>query len=71
VDESFLKALLDDVFCVFSDSCEASRNGSHPPLVTLDENFKCMSISTFGGKDEGRFVVLARGVLSLRIRKLA
>jgi hypothetical protein len=40
-------------------------------LVTLDENFKCVSISTFGGKDEGRFFVLACDVLSLRIRKLA
>jgi hypothetical protein len=30
-----------------------------------------MSISTFGGKDEVRFGVLARDVLSLRIRKLA
>jgi hypothetical protein len=29
-----------------------------------------VSISTFGGKDEGRFVVLAHDVLSLRIRKL-
>jgi hypothetical protein len=30
-----------------------------------------VSIFTFGGKDEGRFVVPARDVPSLRIRKLA
>jgi hypothetical protein len=71
VDKSFLKALLDDVFCVFPDSCEASRNGQQPSLVALDEHFKCVSISTFGGKDEGRFVVPARDILLLRIRKLA
>jgi hypothetical protein len=27
VDEGFLEALLDDIFCVFPDPCEASRNG--------------------------------------------
>jgi hypothetical protein len=27
VDESFLEALLDDVFCVFTDMAEASRYG--------------------------------------------
>jgi len=47
-----LQALLDDVFCVFSDTSEASRNGKNPSLVTLDENFKCVSISTFGSNDE-------------------
>jgi hypothetical protein len=71
VDESFLQALLHDVFCVFSDTGEASRNSQNPSLVTLDENLKCLSISTFCGKDEGRFFVLAHDVLSLRIRKLA
>jgi hypothetical protein len=71
VDEGFLQALLDDVFCVFSDTSEVSRNGKNPSLVTLDENFKCVSISTFGGKDERRFFVLACGVLSLRTHKLA
>jgi hypothetical protein len=30
-----------------------------------------LSISAFGGKDERRFFVLARDVLSLCIRKLA
>jgi hypothetical protein len=39
-------------------------------LVTLDENFKCVSISTFGGNDERCFFLLACDVLSLRIRKL-
>jgi hypothetical protein len=71
VDESLLEALLDDVFRVFSDACEASRNAENPSLVTLDENFKCLFISTFGGKDERRFFVPARDVLSLHIRKLA
>jgi hypothetical protein len=71
VYEGFLEVLLDDIFCVFPDPCEASRNGQNPSLVALDENFKCLSISTFGGKDEGRFSVLARDVLSLLIRKLA
>jgi len=71
VHERLLKALLDDIFCVFSDTREASRNTEKPTLVTLNENFKCVSISTFGGKDEGRFFVLACDVPLLRIRKLA
>jgi len=60
----------DDVFCVFSDTSEASRNGKNPSLVTLDENFKCVSISTFGSNDERPFFVLVQDILSLRIRKL-
>jgi len=71
VDESFLQALLHNVFCVFSDASEASRNSENPSVVTLDENFKCLSISTFGGKDERCFFVLACDVPSLHIRKLA
>jgi hypothetical protein len=70
VDEGFLQALLDDVFCVFSDTSEASRNGKNPSLVTLDENFKCVSVSTFGSNDERPFFVLVQDILSLRIRKL-
>jgi hypothetical protein len=71
VDESFLEALLDDVFRVFSDTGETSRNGENPSLVTLDENVECVCVSTFGGKDERRFFVLAREALSLHIRRLA
>jgi len=71
VDESFLEALLDGVFCVFSDTREASSDGENLSLVTPEQNLKCVCISTFGGKDEGRFFVLTPDVLSLRIRKLA
>jgi len=71
VDESFLEALLDGVFCVFSDTREASSDGENLSLVTPEQNLKCVSISTFGSKDEGRFFVLTPDVLSLRIRKLA
>jgi hypothetical protein len=31
-------------------------------MVTFDENFKCVSISTFGGKDQARFFVLMRDI---------
>jgi hypothetical protein len=71
VDESFVETLLDDVLCVFLDTGEAPHDGKSPSLVTPDENFKCVSISTFGGKDECRFFVLARDALSLQICKLA
>jgi hypothetical protein len=71
VDESFVETLLDDVLCVFLDTGEASHDGKSPSLVTPDENFKCVSISTFGGKDELGFFILARDVLSLCVRKLA
>jgi hypothetical protein len=71
VDESFLEALLHDVFCIFSDAGEASRNGENPLVVTPDQNFKCLSISTLGGNDKCRVFILARGLLSWRIRKLA
>jgi hypothetical protein len=57
VDDSFLEALLDDVFRVFSDRCKTSRNGENPSLVTLDENVEGVCVSTFGGKDERRFFV--------------
>jgi hypothetical protein len=36
VDESFLEALLDDVFRVFPDGAEASRNTQKPSLVARD-----------------------------------
>jgi len=71
VNESLLQALLDDVFCVFSDACEASRNAEDPLLVTLDEHFECLFISTFGGKDQRAFFILARDVRSLRRYKLS
>ena len=71
VDESFLEALLDDVLGVFSDAAEASRNAQKSLLMPGDQSFEGPSISTLGGKDEGRSVVLARDVLSLRIRKCA
>ena len=45
---------------VFSDTGETSRKGENPSLVTLDENVECVCVSTFGGKDERRFFVLAR-----------
>ncbi len=47
-------------FCKLSDMGEASHNGQNRLPVPLDENFKCASIPTFGGKDERRFFVPAR-----------
>jgi hypothetical protein len=38
--------------------------------VTVDENFKCLSFSTFRGSDERRFLVSASDVLPVSIRKL-
>jgi hypothetical protein len=55
--------LLHDVFGIVAVACEAEYNGENPFPVTLDENFKCLSISTFRGKDEHRFFVLACDVL--------
>ena len=38
MEESFLQALLDDVFRIFSDMGEAPHNGQNPLPVPLDEN---------------------------------
>jgi hypothetical protein len=66
-----LKALLDDVFRVFSNSAEASRNIQKPLLVARDQNLKCLSIPAFGGANESRFFVATRDVLPLYIHHLA
>jgi hypothetical protein len=70
MDEGFLKGLLNDVFGIFLDAGEASRNGTNPWLVTLDENFKGVSFSTFGSQDECCFFTLASHILPPRIRKV-
>jgi hypothetical protein len=70
VYESFLEALLDDVFGVLPDAGETSRNGKNLSLVMLDEHFKCGPVPTFGGKDERRFFILSCEVPPSRIRKL-
>jgi hypothetical protein len=67
VDESFLEALLDDVLRVFSDAAEASRNTQKSLLMPGDQNSEGPSISTLGGMDKSRFLILVRDVRSQRV----
>jgi hypothetical protein len=62
VDKSFLEALLDDVFGVFSDAAEAARNIQKPLLVTRDQNFKGPLVSDFGGSEKSGFFIPVRNV---------
>src|SRR6202035_1367283 len=56
VEEGLLKALLHDVFGVFSNPGAAERDGENPLLVTRDQNFKCLGISAFSGGNQSGLI---------------
>jgi hypothetical protein len=51
--ESFLKALLHNIFGVFSPAGNAPRNEEKPLLVTFDQDLEGFFISVLRGSNEG------------------
>jgi hypothetical protein len=51
--ESFLEALLHNIFSVFSRAGNAPRNEENPLLMTFDQDLESFSISVLRGSNEG------------------
>src|SRR5260370_26572977 len=50
--ESFLEALLDNIFRVLPDMCVSQHNTKDLLPVTFEESFKCLFVSVLVGNDE-------------------
>jgi hypothetical protein len=54
--------LLHDILGIFSRACHAPRNEENPLLVTFDQNFKRLEISTLRSSDEGQVTFVGKTV---------
>jgi hypothetical protein len=59
LDESFLKALLHNVFRVRSVASESQDNAQHSSVITTDQHFKRLISPAFGGSNQ-RHVIFSQ-----------